>query len=62
MYFQNLLSSKNHVIDDSLLECIPSLVSESQNVDICAKPDAEEIKNVVWSLKGNSAPSRDGIT
>lgn len=62
VHFQKLLSSESHSIDEDLLEVIPPLISEEQNSHLCSLPTAEEIKQAVFSLSGNSAPGPDGFT
>lgn len=49
--------------DTGLVErFIPSLVSESENSSLLAIPSSQTIKDVVFSIKQDSAPGPDGYT
>lgn len=41
--FQIAFTSQNHYIEESSLNCIPSLVSQEDNAMLCAVPHEEEI-------------------
>ncbi|MQM14591.1 hypothetical protein Taro_047525 [Colocasia esculenta] len=56
------VSLTEHVIDETLVHVIPSIVSEAQNLELTAIPSREEIKAAVWSLNPSSAPGPDGFT
>ncbi|MQL97989.1 hypothetical protein Taro_030692 [Colocasia esculenta] len=61
-YFEDILRSSPHSVDDSILQVIPSLISDDQNVALCAPPTMEEVKSVVWSMNGNSSPGPGGFS
>lgn len=48
------------VSDDSLLDCIPTLVSEEDNETLHNFPTEEEIKKVVFSTSIDSSAMPDG--
>lgn len=37
----------------SMLECIPAIITESQNEELIRMPEEEEIKNVVFLMNGD---------
>lgn len=61
-FFQNLLKSDPHYIDEDLLSPIPQLISDDQNKMLCAVPQKAEIQSAVFSLAGNSSPGPDGFS
>lgn len=61
-FYQHLFSSEDHNVASSLLDNIPHLVTDAQNSALCGIPDAQEIRNAVWNLKGSSAPGPDGFS
>lgn len=61
-FFRNLLKEEGCVNDRDLLQVIPSPISLEDNKLMCEIPDAEEMKNVVFSMAADSAPGPDGIT
>lgn len=50
------------MIDEDLLFCIPSLVSEDDNRLLLTLPSMEELKEVVFSMDVGSAPGLDGFS
>lgn len=48
------------VLDDSLLDCVPTLISEGDNEMLHNLPTEEEIKNVVFSMSVDSSAGPDG--
>ncbi|MQM10051.1 hypothetical protein Taro_042937 [Colocasia esculenta] len=61
-FFQTLLSSDDHVLDPRFLCYIPSLITSDQNDKLCKSPSAEDVKDVVFSMDGSSAPGLDGFS
>ncbi|MQM11152.1 hypothetical protein Taro_044055 [Colocasia esculenta] len=61
-FFMSLLQSSEHIIDETLLHVIPSIVSDAQNMELTTIPSREEIKAAVWSLNPSSALGPDGFT
>lgn len=45
-----------------LLRHIPKLINEEDNASLCQLPTMEEVKNIVFSLNGDSASGPDGLT
>lgn len=45
-----------------MLESIPKLISEEKNDNITRLPKEEEVRNVIFSLIGNSPVGPDGFT
>lgn len=61
-FFQNLLTSEAHSINEDLVGAIPSIISEEDNYDLTRFPSEEEVKEAVWSLSPDSAPGPDGFS
>ncbi|XP_060210542.1 uncharacterized protein LOC132637478 [Lycium barbarum] len=61
-FFHNQFAQKGSNYDFSMLKHIPRLVSDECNDQLCALPIFEEVKRVVFELKGDSACGLDGIS
>ncbi|XP_019450480.1 PREDICTED: uncharacterized protein LOC109352716 [Lupinus angustifolius] len=61
-YFTDLFVSQNSTTPNGLInDVIPSLVNEQDDSMLTALPSSFEIKNVVFSMNGDGAPSPDGF-
>ena len=60
-FFSSLLRRDDHGEEDSLLESIPSLVSEEWNSFLLSPFSEEEIKREIFGLGGDRAPGPDGF-
>lgn len=61
-YYQKLFSSQGSYDPDRLVESIPQLISDEQNVWLCSIPSDDEIKEAVHSMAPDSSPGPDGFT
>lgn len=62
-YFTNIFTvNPPHEVNDLPDRLIPSLVTEADNALLTSLPSAEDIKNVVMALSGDSAPGPDGYS
>ncbi|XP_026453554.1 uncharacterized protein LOC113354436 [Papaver somniferum] len=52
----------NVVVDDSILDVIPNVITEDDQFMLEVIPEAEEIKTAVFSMDGNSAPGPDSFS
>ena len=61
-YFKSIFSIDNNCVQNDMLDrSIPCLVSEEDNRSLLTLPLCEEIKDVVFYLNGDGAPSPDGF-
>jgi hypothetical protein len=49
-YFQSLYASSNPTFDAELESLFPSVILDSENVDLCGIPDEAEIRSAIYSL------------
>lgn len=49
-------------LEPATLDVPSHMITEEQNVDLCRPPTLEEVKQVVFGLKPDSAPGPDGYT
>ena len=61
-FFKDLFTSKGCSVDDSLLDCIPSLISEEDCLPLTAVPDMEEIFATLQSMPVGTAAGPDGFS
>ncbi|KAH0695912.1 hypothetical protein KY289_013394 [Solanum tuberosum] len=61
-FFQDLFTDVENEIELSLIENIPTLVTDEDNTMLNASPIVEEIKKVVFELNSDSASGPDGFT
>ncbi|KAH0700880.1 hypothetical protein KY284_015095 [Solanum tuberosum] len=61
-FFQDLFTDVENEIELSLIEHIPTLVTDEDNTMLNASPIVEEIKKVVFELNSDSASGPDGFT
>lgn len=61
-YFLNILSSKEHYIDEEIFQVIPKLVTEEDNLLLTRLPAMEEVRDVVFSMSADSSPGPDGFS
>ncbi|XP_059295557.1 uncharacterized protein LOC132048893 [Lycium ferocissimum] len=59
-FFHNLFSQEQEATDFSLLNHVPSLVSEEDN-ELLVVPNADEVKQAVFALNRDSACGPDGL-
>ncbi|XP_026398820.1 uncharacterized protein LOC113294650 [Papaver somniferum] len=62
LFFHHKFQNKEVTIDDSLLDVIPQLISDQDQVMIEAVPELEEIKNAVFSMNADGAPGPDSFS
>ncbi|XP_057852323.1 uncharacterized protein LOC131062635 [Cryptomeria japonica] len=63
-FFASVLSTEDNLdveAQNSLLEAIPSILSEEQNKFLISIPSKDQIKVVVFSFKGNKASGPNGF-
>ncbi|XP_019460143.1 PREDICTED: uncharacterized protein LOC109359903 [Lupinus angustifolius] len=61
-YFTALYASSNTIVPNGLISSvIPHLVTEDDNFLLTKHPSNEEIRSVVFSMKGDGAPGPDGF-
>ncbi|XP_060182476.1 uncharacterized protein LOC132612168 [Lycium barbarum] len=61
-FFQQQFSQEEEALDFGILKHIPQMVSSQSNDLLCALPFPEEVKNVVFELKKESACGLDGLS
>ncbi|XP_049348970.1 uncharacterized protein LOC125813524 [Solanum verrucosum] len=60
-HFQKIFTGDNKIINEDVLDCIPQMVTQEQNVGLTAMPNLEELKEVVFFMNPNSAAGPDGM-
>ncbi|XP_015087005.1 uncharacterized protein LOC107030129 [Solanum pennellii] len=60
-YYQNMFTGKTDKIREEMLQCIPNMVTNEQNIELEKMPSVDELRKVVMSMNPNSAPGPDGI-
>lgn len=58
-FYENLFKEDYCGRDFSILDCIPSLITDTQNVELIRMSDEEEVKKVVIILSDDSASGPD---
>lgn len=61
-FFSSQFSSSGCVYNSELLQVIPSIITEDDNLKLCNIPDEKEILQAVKGLDPTSAPGPDGFT
>lgn len=61
-FLSKIWSSEGSVIDENLIDVIPSLFNEADNHFMTAIPSLEELKETVFDMSGDSAPGLDGFS
>ena len=61
-YFKGLFTSEGYLMDDSLLDCFPTLLSEEDCLPITKVPDMEEIYAALQSMPVGAAAGPDGFS
>ena len=61
-FFKSLLSAELAMGSWSILEVVPKVISDAQNVELECFPSSEEIREVIFSMDGESAAGPDGFT
>ncbi|XP_026451379.1 uncharacterized protein LOC113351651 [Papaver somniferum] len=61
-YFKKKCEYHTVQINDSILDVVPHLISEDDNLYLEECPNEEKIKRVVFNLNAGSAPGPDGFT
>lgn len=61
-YFSKIFTTTGYKNPNTFLDCVPSLVDDSMNDDLCKLPLEPEIFNAVKSLSAYSSPGPDGYT
>ncbi|XP_015166869.1 uncharacterized protein [Solanum tuberosum] len=56
-----MFTGQNRRIDERILQHLPTLVTPDQNQKLQEMPTLEELKQVMFAMNPNSAPSPDGI-
>ncbi|KAL3513092.1 hypothetical protein ACH5RR_025809 [Cinchona calisaya] len=60
-FYQDLLTSEQQAVDDSLLDCIPNIMRMEDNSKLLQWPTIEEVKKVVFSMDLDSSARVDGM-
>ncbi|GAA0144869.1 reverse transcriptase [Lithospermum erythrorhizon] len=60
-YFRSLFSGDSASNDEEMIDCIPLLVSNEDNVHIMLEPTMEELRQIVFSLNKDSVGGPDGF-
>lgn len=61
-FFKSLLSEETSIFNGSFASTIPKLISDEDNVMLMAPFSIQEVKEVVFSMALDKAPSPDGFT
>lgn len=63
-YFDNIFASSHTsaAVTDNPLLLVPNQVTDEMNALLCSPPSVEELKNVVFALKPDSAAGLDGFS
>ncbi|KAF8403479.1 hypothetical protein HHK36_011583 [Tetracentron sinense] len=59
---QRSLLSEGSTLNNDLIDCIPNIILEEENEDLCCIPDSEEIKNIIFSMSDSGVLGPDGFT
>ncbi|XP_070017747.1 uncharacterized protein [Nicotiana sylvestris] len=60
-FYQDLFNSGNLDIDMSIMNCIPRLISDDDNIMLLAEPSQEEVRNAIFFINPNSSAGPDGF-
>ncbi|XP_019232877.1 PREDICTED: uncharacterized protein LOC109213527 [Nicotiana attenuata] len=60
-HFHKRFNIKHQFNDNEILECIPRIITEEDNIVLTTIPNTEEIRDVVFDMGANSAAGPDGF-
>ncbi|CAH9144348.1 unnamed protein product [Cuscuta epithymum] len=60
-FFKGLYSVEPEVAADQILQFIPEIITEEDNIMLSSLPEEEEVKKAVWDLNPKGAPGPDGF-
>lgn len=60
-HFEKIFIGEDKVINEEILNSIPSMITDQQNQLLQAMPTKEELKKVVFSMSATSATGPDGM-
>ncbi|XP_060182907.1 uncharacterized protein LOC132612843 [Lycium barbarum] len=58
-FYQDIFSEENISFDNSILNCFPCLIIDSDNYMLLVDPSMDEVKNVIFDINHNSFPGPD---
>lgn len=61
-FLKSLLSEESYIFNDNFASSIPQLITDEDNAMLMAPFFIQEVKNVVFSMSPNKAPSPNGFT
>lgn len=61
-FFKQQFSKEDTVKDSKIMECIPKLITEEDNINLIAPTSLDELKDIVFSMSTQSAPGPNGIS
>ncbi|KAG5586740.1 hypothetical protein H5410_047174 [Solanum commersonii] len=61
-HFEKIFTGEDNLINEEVLRCIPSMITEYQNQKLQAMPTKDELKQAISSMSANSAAVPDGMS
>ncbi|XP_071928033.1 uncharacterized protein [Coffea arabica] len=61
-FFQDLFTEEGSRPSSEMLEIIPTILTEQDNMELTEVPSLNEVKKVIFSMDGDSAAGPDGFT
>lgn len=59
-HFKELFNLKQKYVDRRILNCIPTCITDDDNILLTSIHEKQEIKDVVFSMSSDSSTSPDG--
>ena len=60
-YFKSLFIASEEIVSTGALDCVPPLIDEEMNGDLCHEFEASEVAIALKQMVPLKAPSRDGM-
>lgn len=60
-YYKPLFASSDQIVTPSILECVPTLITEEMNEALCCKFEESEVTKALHQMTPLKAPGLDGM-